>query len=1203
MLKNAIKKFNSMVLLLSMCLTSIMPGTSLPVQAATTYTVTFDAGAGYFKNNTGTTQYNKISVADSDGDGRVTVTYPFNIASQSYTATRPGYKLTSWSYATDTVGAGELNGHSFILKENRTYTAVWEGAEYNVTFQDVDGQSVGPAKTMRLGDPNDLSLGALGFSEEELGIQNSFIGWKYQKSDGTTVFFDGHTSTVHDFTDSNHEPIFEGPAVILQAADAESTSVTITFDSNEGTGTMTPQTFKYGATTKLFNNKFTKTNYKFTGWSTDPQDTIARYTDGQETTCNFGLEHNITLYAIWVPEKSQDTETYSVQFIQNVINTDAGNTKYANHAPDTMTATPKQYYNNNVAALSNALPYQQGFYVTGFHLVRLDAAGEIEKKSKSYNPGSKWSLNNKKILIESSDGKYTEKVSDYESADGCIYLLPDWTPITLKLAYAPNSGGTGKGPDPIEITVGTNAALSTNTFTSTTDKSFMGWSVDSTTNADHMYLGTSTADSNMVFPAGYQVRSNLNSDQTYELFTDPFTKYLDVKQWQSAFATSTYFSNGVLDLTNYTGYQIYAIWDNNTYTVHYDINTKLEGTSGGMADQKIKYGSQTALNPNTFAITGYTFKNWNTRADGSGQTYNDRQTVNNLAERNATVTLYAQWTKATVAKIPLTVEQKWDDKNNQDGLRPAKISYTINATADNTKLTAQDLGLDTLNYDVDSGTTKQLLAQAPRTFLKNGSFHTITYSITATAPSGYTSNIAYSNNANGVTATYTYVHTPSTKNFTVTIKISDSSNQDGKRPKNVAITLNGSDGSSNQVNITISGETTTYTFEHLPVYHNGTQITYTVAVGAADGYTSSVSNSTSASTVTLTHTPEVMSVNVKVQWKDDDNKAKLRPSTVNASFVSSSGTTTSVRLSESGGWAANIDRIPKYYQGGANNGSLSVSAVDNYAAQVSGSASSGFTVVMTLSALAKKQAEAKAAGDTTNTKDTKTKNATLAKTNERKEETRSITVRTIWNDNGTDYLRPLTMSITLYGSDGKKYDRVLTSTTGYSTMFNDLPIKDAITDKEVEYKIGYSPIKGYTTHVYHNRKNPNEFIMEHFLPSNDKSSVISDLFGTGTGSDIAGTLTNGGMLGTKTDLTGNASKKDPGDLIVIGGKSEDDTLYANEDGTLREADTDLTKDPEKKDAQEMLYNLPYKKYLVPGAIIGGILAMIIALIVFFTSKK
>ena len=80
-----------------------------------------------------------------------------------------------------------------------------------------------------------------------------------------------------------------------------------------------------------------------------------------------------------------------------------------------------------------------------------------------------------------------------------------------------------------------------------------------------------------------------------------------------------------------------------TYKVVFDGNGS---TSGSMKNQSIKYGTGTKLTANTFKRKGYTFKGWNTKADGSGKDYADKADGSKLSKKNgSSVTLYAQWKK------------------------------------------------------------------------------------------------------------------------------------------------------------------------------------------------------------------------------------------------------------------------------------------------------------------------------------------------------------------------------------------------------------------------------------------------------------------------------------------------------------------------------------------------------------------------------
>ena len=75
-------------------------------------------------------------------------------------------------------------------------------------------------------------------------------------------------------------------------------------------------------------------------------------------------------------------------------------------------------------------------------------------------------------------------------------------------------------------------------------------------------------------------------------------------------------------------------------TVTFEANGSTEyPVEGTMTPQTVNAKTDTALNANTFTREGYNFLNWNTAADGTGDSYADGATVN-LTENT---TLYAQW--------------------------------------------------------------------------------------------------------------------------------------------------------------------------------------------------------------------------------------------------------------------------------------------------------------------------------------------------------------------------------------------------------------------------------------------------------------------------------------------------------------------------------------------------------------------------------
>lgn len=97
--------------------------------------------------------------------------------------------------------------------------------------------------------------------------------------------------------------------------------------------------------------------------------------------------------------------------------------------------------------------------------------------------------------------------------------------------------------------------------------------------------------------------------------------------------------------TDATLLKLYAIWKVNGYLVHFDPNVPVGETySGSMKDQSFNYDQEQQLAENMFKYTGHIFEGWTINADGTGNLYEDKQSVKNLTTvAGETVTLYAKW--------------------------------------------------------------------------------------------------------------------------------------------------------------------------------------------------------------------------------------------------------------------------------------------------------------------------------------------------------------------------------------------------------------------------------------------------------------------------------------------------------------------------------------------------------------------------------
>ncbi len=95
------------------------------------------------------------------------------------------------------------------------------------------------------------------------------------------------------------------------------------------------------------------------------------------------------------------------------------------------------------------------------------------------------------------------------------------------------------------------------------------------------------------------------------------------------------------------GIKYKLVFDRNESSID-DYKGKSLKCSGKIKDQSLTYKKAANISANKYKITGYNFIGWNTAADGSGDTYTDKQEVLNLTtEDGARIKLYARWEKAT----------------------------------------------------------------------------------------------------------------------------------------------------------------------------------------------------------------------------------------------------------------------------------------------------------------------------------------------------------------------------------------------------------------------------------------------------------------------------------------------------------------------------------------------------------------------------
>ena len=183
---------------------------------------------------------------------------------------------------------------------------------------------------------------------------------------------------------------------------------------------------------------------------------------------------------------------------------------------------------------------------------------------------------------------------------------------------------------------------------------------------------------------GSTASMSMVKDVSKNLTANGFTKTgYTFKNWnKKTDGSGTGYKNkqSVKNLTDTQGatVNLYAQWKPNTYTISFNGNGK---TGGSTASMSMTYDTAKNLTANGFTKTGHSFSGWNTKSNGSGTSYKNKQSVKNLTSANgATITLYAKWT-------PNKYTVKYDANGGSGSPGNQTKNYGVDLTLSSTKPT------------------------------------------------------------------------------------------------------------------------------------------------------------------------------------------------------------------------------------------------------------------------------------------------------------------------------------------------------------------------------------------------------------------------------------------------------------------------------------------------------------------------------------
>ena len=361
----------------------------------------------------------------------------------------------------------------------------------------------------------------------------------------------------------------------------------------------------------------------------------------------------------------------------------------------------------------------------------------------------------------------------------------------------------------------------------------------------------------------------------------------------------------------------------------------------------------------------------------------------------------------TPKKTSLTVTKSWDDKGNQDGIRPNSITVKLFANGQDTGKT---LTLNSANQwrgdftDLDEFSAGEKIA----------------YTVAEVSVPGYISVITGAP-AEGYVITNT--HTPAVTEVAGSKTWKDNNDQDGVRPDSITINLM-KNGQLFQSKTVTANNGWAWSFENLPKYENGNEITYSITENVVEGYTTEYDGTN----VINSYTPQKTSVTVTKSWEDSDNQDGIRPDNVTVKlFANGEDTGKTLTLNARNQWTGSFTELDQYANGEEIRYTVQEAAVDGYEADVAGSQKEGFVLI-----------------------------------NTHIPEMTKVEGRKIWNDNGNAFnARPDSITIMLM-KNGKLYESmVVTADDDWTWSLGNLPKYE--NGEEIIYSVVETAVDGYTT--------------------------------------------------------------------------------------------------------------------------------------------
>ncbi len=535
-----------------------------------------------------------------------------------------------------------------------------------------------------------------------------FAKWNTQKNGGGTDYAPASSLTMAEAAD------------ITLYAQWTANTYTVTFNGNHGAtesgAETTSQTMTYDTYALLNENTFTRAGYAFDGWTQYADGTGSSW-ENHENVVNLTATNGgaVTMFAKW---KEADT-TYTVEHYQQNASgvgyalvstdteskggktgelTDAKTRTYIGFTPRSFSQEAIQsdgstvikiYYDRSPYTLSFDATTGTGTMGSQTFYYGISQALNANQFTRTGYSFEGWATESTGLFVYLNEATYT-----IDHADATLYAT--WSPNTYTVTLSANDA-TEAGTESVTATYD-SAMPAIAKLPAREGYTFAGFYTESNGSGTQYYTAAGesmrtwdiASDTTLyahwvVAGTRYTVRHYLqNTDLATYTLSDEYTQAGTTGEATAAAAKTSYAGFVIPSVTQETiaadGSTVVEIkYHRNTYTLSFD---KHDGT-GTMESQTLYYGVSTAIKPNEFTRTGYSFAGWATSSTGE-KSYNNAASYT-IGSDNAT--LYALWSPNTYAVTlsandateagTATVTATYDSNMPSIAKLPAREGYTF----------------------------------------------------------------------------------------------------------------------------------------------------------------------------------------------------------------------------------------------------------------------------------------------------------------------------------------------------------------------------------------------------------------------------------------------------------------------------------------------------------------------------------------------